>query len=85
MFIQDVEQIPDLRFEVSLLVVQAPHIAARLRFDVTTKRRVMGLDVNGRRTVSPRTSSIALPTRRLPRCGQWSPSTPSRRKCHPPH
>ena len=44
----DVATIPDLRFEVSLLVAEPPRIAARLQFDVTPAGRFMGLDVNGR-------------------------------------
>ena len=45
----DVIDIPDLRFEVSLLVVEPPRIAARLQFDVTPAGRFMGVDVNGRK------------------------------------
>jgi predicted ester cyclase len=45
----DVIDIPDLRFEVSLLVVEPPRIAARLQFDVTPAGRFMGVDVYGRK------------------------------------
>ncbi len=42
-------EIPDLRFEIELLVVEPPHVASRLQFDVTPKGRFLGLAVNGRR------------------------------------
>ncbi|KPQ24765.1 MAG: hypothetical protein HLUCCA13_08185 [Halomonas sp. HL-48] len=45
----DYEQIPDLYFNIQLLVADPPHIASRLRFDVTPKGNFMGLPVNGRK------------------------------------
>lgn len=45
----DVRDIPDLRFEVGILVASPPRIAARLLFDCTPKGVVMGLPVDGRR------------------------------------
>lgn len=45
------EQIPDLRFEIDIIVVDAPHVAVRLWFEVTPKGAFLGLPVNGR-TVS---------------------------------
>lgn len=45
----DCERIPDLRYAIELLVADPPHIAARLRFDVTPKGAFLGLPVNGRR------------------------------------
>jgi len=42
-------QIPDLRFEIELLVADPPRLASRLRFDVTPKADFLGLPVNGRR------------------------------------
>ena len=46
---EDYEEIPDLHFEVDMLVVQPPTVACRLRFDVTPKGTFLGLAVNGRR------------------------------------
>jgi len=46
---QDVRQIPDLRFELELLVVDPPRLAARLRFDCTPAGSFLGLPVDGRR------------------------------------
>lgn len=48
---QDVREIPDLRFDIGLLVCDPPHVAARLDFTCSPKGRFLGLDVNGR-TVS---------------------------------
>ena len=45
----DVESIPDLRFAIDLLVVDAPRVASRLLFDCRPRDRFMGLDVAGRR------------------------------------
>jgi predicted ester cyclase len=48
---RDVYEIPDLRFGIGLLVVQPPHVAARLLFTCAPKGTFLGLPVNGR-TVS---------------------------------
>lgn len=41
--------IPDLRFDVELLVADPPRLASRLRFDCTPAGELFGLQVNGRR------------------------------------
>jgi predicted ester cyclase len=46
---QDFREIPDLRFDIELLVSEPPRIAARLMFDCTPAGTFLGLDVNGRR------------------------------------
>lgn len=46
---QDFRDIPDLCFEVALLVCEPPFIAARLAFDCTPRGTFLGLPVNGRR------------------------------------
>ena len=46
---QDFAQIPDLYFNVQLLVAKPPYVASRLAFDCTPKGRFMGIDVNGRK------------------------------------
>jgi predicted ester cyclase len=43
------EEIPDLHFNIELLVCDPPHIATRLRFDCRPKGLFLGLPVNGRR------------------------------------
>jgi predicted ester cyclase len=45
----DFRAIPDLRFDVELLVVDPPRLAARLRFDCTPIGMLFGLPVDGRR------------------------------------
>lgn len=46
---RDTTEIPDLRFDLDLLVVDPPQVAARLVFDCTPRGRFLDLDVNGRR------------------------------------
>lgn len=48
---RDYREIPDLSFDIALLVCEPPHIAARLRFQCTPVGTFLGLPVNGR-TVS---------------------------------
>jgi predicted ester cyclase len=48
---RDCDEIPDLRFDVQLLVADPPHVASRLAFTCTPKGVFLGLAVNGR-TVS---------------------------------
>ncbi|MBP1849032.1 ester cyclase [Rhizobium halophytocola] len=45
---QDVEAIPDLVFGVDFLVIDPPHVAARLTFHCTPKGEFLGLPVHGR-------------------------------------
>ncbi|TYL90116.1 ester cyclase [Bradyrhizobium rifense] len=46
---QDFREIPDLRFNIELLISEPPRIAARLSFDCTPVGAFLGLAVNGRR------------------------------------
>lgn len=46
---RDVEEIPDLRFNIQLLTPDPPLIACRLAFDCTPKATFLGLPVNGKR------------------------------------
>ena len=43
------EQIPDLFFDIQILVAQPPNVAARLWFDVSPKGEFLGLPVNGQK------------------------------------
>ncbi|WFP75348.1 ester cyclase [Mesorhizobium sp. WSM4906] len=45
----DFESIPDLRFNIELLVSEPPRVAARLHFDCRPKGVLFGLPVNGKR------------------------------------
>jgi predicted ester cyclase len=41
--------IPDLRFEIEILISDENHVASRLQFDCTPHGRLFGMDVNGKR------------------------------------
>ncbi len=46
---KDFREIPDLRFDVQLLVSDPPHLASRIRFDCTPRGSFLGIPVDGRR------------------------------------
>ena len=46
---RDFYEIPDLYFNIRLLISDPPAIASRLEFDCTPKGKFLGLHVNGRR------------------------------------
>lgn len=46
---KDFYEIPDLCFDIQLLVSDPPYIASRLKFDCTPKGKFLGLPVNGKR------------------------------------
>lgn len=45
---KDFYEIPDLYFDIKLLISDPPRIASRLRFNCTPKGMFLGLPVNGR-------------------------------------
>ncbi|PDT14258.1 ester cyclase [Rhizobium sp. J15] len=45
---RDFDEIPDLHFNVLMLVADPPYLACRLQFDCRPKAQFLGLDVNGR-------------------------------------
>ena len=45
---RDFEEIPDLHFEIELLIADPPYIASRLAFDCSPKGTFLGLAVNGK-------------------------------------
>ena len=45
----DFREIPDLHFNVALLVAEPPRVASRLEFACTPKASFLGLAVNGKR------------------------------------
>ena len=45
----DFRAIPDLRFEIELLISDPPRIASRLNFDCTPRGMLFDLPVNGKR------------------------------------
>ncbi|WP_181296781.1 ester cyclase [Pseudomonas sp. Q2-TVG4-2] len=46
---EDFRAIPDLRFNIDLLIAEPPRVACRLRFDCTPAGMLFGFPVNGRR------------------------------------
>ena len=46
---EDFRAIPDLYFDIHLLISEPPRLASRLRFDCTPKGILFGLHVNGKR------------------------------------
>ncbi len=48
---RDFAEIPDLQFNIAMLICEPPFVASRLRFDCAPKGVFLGLPVNGR-TVS---------------------------------
>jgi predicted ester cyclase len=46
---KDFREIPDLHFNIQLMISDPPHIASRLRFDCSPKGEFLGLPVNGRK------------------------------------
>jgi predicted ester cyclase len=46
---RDFCEIPDLYFNIQLLISDPPHIASRIGFDCTPKGTFLGLEVNGKR------------------------------------
>ena len=46
---QDFDDIPDLHFNIELLISDAPYVASRLAFDCTPRAQFLGLDINGKR------------------------------------
>jgi predicted ester cyclase len=46
---KDFYEIPDLYFDIQLLISDPPYIASRLKFDCTQKGKFLGLQVDGKR------------------------------------
>ena len=49
MLVNDFYEIPDLNFNIDLLISDPPHVASRLKFDCTPRAKFLGLPVNGKR------------------------------------
>jgi predicted ester cyclase len=46
---RDFHEIPDLYFNIQLLISDPPYIASRIAFDCTPRGKFLGLNVNGKR------------------------------------
>lgn len=55
---RDFREIPDLYFDVQLLIADPPFIASRLQFNCTPKGTFFDLPINGKRSLSARMSSM---------------------------
>ncbi len=49
MLVKDLAEIPDLYFDIGMLICDPPRIASRLNFDCSPKAKFLGLKVDGRR------------------------------------
>lgn len=49
MLVKDARDIPDLRFNIQMLICEPPRVAARLAFECSPKGEFLGLSVNGRK------------------------------------
>ncbi|MCL6706284.1 ester cyclase [Pseudomonas sp. R2.Fl] len=49
MLVKDFADIPDLHFNIELIVCEPPRLAARLSFDCSPRGEFLGLHVDGRR------------------------------------
>jgi len=48
---KDFREIPDLLFDIQLLIEEPPRVACRLRFECTPVGEFMGLRIDGKRVV----------------------------------
>ena len=62
---KDIEDIPDLRFEVAMVTCDPPSIAAKLAFDCTPQGEFMGLAVNGKRVTFSENAFYELHDRKI--------------------
>lgn len=46
---RDYDEIPDLHFNVEMLIAKSPYVSSRIAFDCTPKGNFFGLDINGRK------------------------------------
>jgi predicted ester cyclase len=60
----DFRAIPDLQFDIQLLISEPPRVASRLRFDCTPKGLLFGFPVNGKKSSLLKTSSTTFWTGR---------------------
>ena len=66
---KDFFEIPDLYFNIQLLISDPPYIASRLRFDCAPKEKFLGLRVNGKKSPLPRMYFMNFGEKRLIKYG----------------
>lgn len=67
---RDFAEIPDLHFNIRMLISDPPYIASRLGFDCTPKGAFLGLDVGGKKVSF--TENVFYEFRREKICEVWS-------------
>src|SRR4051794_40402114 len=67
---RDVDEIPNLYFNVQLLICDPPYIASRLGFDCTPRGTFLGLDVSGKRVSCTENVFYEFRSERI--CQVWS-------------
>jgi predicted ester cyclase len=67
---RDFDDIPDLHFDIAMLMSDPPFVASRLNFDCTPKGMFLGLDVGGRRVSFA--ENVFYEFRREKICEVWS-------------
>jgi predicted ester cyclase len=67
---RDFDEIPDLYFNVQLLICDPPYIASRLGFDCTPRGTFLGLDVSGKRVSFTENVFYEFRSERI--CQVWS-------------
>jgi predicted ester cyclase len=68
----DFRAIPDLYFNIELMVEEPPRIASRLSFDCTPTGLLFNLPVNGKLFSLPKIFSTNFSTKELQQCGRSS-------------
>ncbi|MEJ8851919.1 ester cyclase [Variovorax rhizosphaerae] len=67
---KDFQEIPDLFFDVQLLVAEPPRIASRLQFNCAPRGEFLGLPVNGRQVSF--TENVLYEFEEVKICRVWS-------------
>jgi steroid delta-isomerase-like uncharacterized protein len=62
---KDVEDVPDLKFNVEMVTCDPPNVAAKLAFDCTPAGEFQGLPVNGRQVKFTETVFYEINDRRI--------------------
>ena len=67
---RDFYEIPDLYFDIALLISDPPYVASQLRFNCTPKGTFLGLHINGKRVSFTENVFYKFRGKRLSTCGQ---------------
>ena len=67
---RDFYEVPDLYFDIALLISDPPYVASQLRFNCTRRETFLGLHINGKRVSLTEMYSTNFGGKRLSTCGQ---------------